>query len=214
LQVQNQPDKNSTILRIFGQIILSYNKWRNIVQTLRCFVQKNALFGIAFVFVSVINFFINHFNKFFIMNRIMLSVALVLGLGITQARAQVEQAAELQAENPKEQGVVGKIIDDLKESTRAVHEINKQNLAAEKAAFRARHQEAVEPDPGFEKFKEAIGLKNKMAEVAENFRESCRENSEKAKVSREQIRSHETYRLNLEEQRAKREAMISRGQKG
>ena len=47
------------------------------------------------------------------MNRVMLSVALALGLGMMQARAQTEQAANVQAENPKEQGVIGKIVDNL-----------------------------------------------------------------------------------------------------
>ena len=143
------------------------------------------------------------------MKRIVLSVALVLGLGITQTFAQEEQASN--SESLKNQNVVGKIFDDLKESTRAVHEINKAGFAAEKDAFRARHEQAVEPNPDFVKFREAKGLKGKMAVVGESIRESCREVSEKEKERRERIRTHESYRMLMEEQRVRREATISRG---
>ena len=143
------------------------------------------------------------------MNRVMLSVALALGLGLTQAHAQTEQA-----ENPKKQGVVGKIMNDLRESTRTVHEISKENLAAEKVAFKKRHTEAVELDADFVNFRQAKGLKNKMAVVAESFRENNREVSEKEKERREQIKSHDPYRTLLEEQRAKRETLMSNGYKG
>ena len=128
------------------------------------------------------------------MNRVMLSVALALGLGLSQARAQTEQAAPVQAENPKEQGVVGKIVDDLRESTRTVHEINKQSLTSQKETYKAIHEEATAPDPGFVKFREAKGLKSKMAVVAESFRENCKIASEKEKERREQIKSFESYR--------------------
>ena len=133
------------------------------------------------------------------MNRVILSVVLALGLGLTQASAQTEKAASVQAENQKEQGVVGKILDDLKESTRTVHNLSKENLAAEKEAFRTRHSEAIEPDPEFEKFRQAKGLKSKMAVVSDSFKESCRENSEKEKERRGQIRSHDSYKALLEE---------------
>jgi len=127
------------------------------------------------------------------MKRVVISVALVLGLGLSQARAQEEQAVVAETK----QGVVGKIIDDLKESTRAVHEINRESFAAEKAAFKARHAQATEPNEGFEKFREASGLKNKMQVLSENFKESCRENSEKERERRAQIRSHESYRATV-----------------
>jgi len=131
----------------------------------------------------------------------MLSVALVLGLGLTQARAH-EKAASLQAEKSKERGVVGRIIDDLKESTRTVHEISKENFAAVKEASKAMHEEAAEPSPEFVKFREAKGFKNKFAVLTESFSESCKEYSEKEKERREQIKSHEAYRTLMEEQRA------------
>jgi len=137
------------------------------------------------------------------MKKVIVTVALVVGLGFTQARAQTGQASAVQAENPKEQGVVGRIVDDLKESTRIVHEINKENVAAEKEAFRTRHEEVVEPDPGFEKFRKAKGLKNKTAVVGENIKEGCKESSEKERKRRKQIQSHESYRNLLEDKRGK-----------
>jgi hypothetical protein len=129
----------------------------------------------------------------------------VLGLGLTQVRAQEGEVATLQTETPKEQSVVGKIIDDLKENTRTVHEINKQNLAAEKEAFRVRYEEATKADPDFKKFRQAKGLKNKMAAVTENIKEGCRENSKKERERREQITSFKSYKNLLAEQRTKRE---------
>ena len=141
------------------------------------------------------------------MRRLVLSVAVVLGLGMTQARAQVEQAAAVEAK----QGIVGKIFDDLKESTCTVHEINRENLAAEREAFGVRHSQATEPNPGFARFRAANGFKGKMSVLAGNFKESCRENSERERERREQIRSHESYRTLLEQQRGKSVAADSRG---
>ena len=140
------------------------------------------------------------------MKRLVLSAVLALGLGLMQAHAQDEQVAIEQAENPKGQGVVGRIVDDLKESTRNVHEINKENVAAERETFKARHAEATEPDPDFVAFKEAKGFKNKMGVAFSNIGKSSRENSQKEKERREQIKSHDSYRNLLEEQRENREA--------
>ena len=125
------------------------------------------------------------------MKKVVFSVALVLGLGMTKAHAQEES---VQVEIQKEQGVVGKIFDDLRESTRTVHEINKQSLASQKETYKAIHEEATTPNPGFVKFREAKGLKSKMAVVAENFRENCKITSEKEKERREQVKSFDSYR--------------------
>ena len=117
------------------------------------------------------------------MKRVVLLVAAICALGLTQARANMD-------------GVVGKIVADLKESTRAVHEINKQNFAVQKQVYQARHQEATTPSPEFVKFKEAEGFKGKMAVLSENFKESCRVNSEKVKERRADIKSHENLKRN------------------
>jgi hypothetical protein len=122
------------------------------------------------------------------MKKLVLSVALVSGIGLIQARAQ---------------GVVGKIIDDLKENARTVHQINKENLAAEKEAYQEMFPDAV-------KFWQAKGFKNKTKVVAESIKEGCREYSEKERERRDQIKSFESYKDLLEKQRETREAMIGR----
>ena len=110
----------------------------------------------------------------------------------------------------KEKGIVEKIVDDLVENTRTVHQINKENIAAVHADTKANFAEAAAPDPGFEKFKEAKGLGNKVKVIAENIKEGAKENSAKERERRAEIQSHDSYRTMLEEQRAKRQAAIKR----
>lgn len=137
------------------------------------------------------------------MKKLVLSVALLLGLGLTQARAQAMEASA--NESQRKQGVAGRIIGDLKANTRTVHQINKENLAAEKEAFRTMHPELV-------KFREARGLRNKMQVIGENLREGCREASAKERERREEIRSFEAYRTLLDEQRKWRTDALNRVQ--
>ena len=106
-------------------------------------------------------------------------------------------------------GIVGKIVGDLKESTRAVREINKKNIAAVHVDTKANFADATTPDPGLEKFMEAEGLSNKVKVIAENIVEGARENSARERERRAEIRSHSSYKSTLEEQRAKRQATIS-----
>lgn len=135
------------------------------------------------------------------MKRIVLSVAVALGLASVQVNAQdVEGVAP--ARNDK--GVVGRIVDDFKESVRTTHQINKENFAAEKENARKNNPEFVE-------FWQAKGFKNKCAVVANDFRDGLNKFSEKEKERREQIKSHDNYRSLLEEQRAKTEALINKG---
>jgi hypothetical protein len=138
------------------------------------------------------------------MKKVVISVALALGLGLMQARAQEEQPVT----NDAGKGVVGRVADDLKESTRAVHEINKENLAAEKEAAAVRHADATKPNADFQEFKKAKGLKRKSKVVAESIGESSRQNTEKERKRRKQIQSHEAYGNRLEEQRESRETAI------
>ena len=112
-----------------------------------------------------------------------------------------------------DKGVIGKIADGFAESTRNVHEINKENLAAVRADTQANFAEATAPDPGFEKFKEAEGLGNKVKVIAENIKEGARENSERERERRAEIKSHSSYQSTLEEQRAKRQATIKGSKK-
>ena len=92
-------------------------------------------------------------------------VVVVLALGLTQAFGQeVEQTLE----NQPQKGIVGRIVDDLIESTRNVHEINVENFAAERAAFGERHAQATEPNPGFARFDEHYLVKYSLGEILEN----------------------------------------------
>jgi hypothetical protein len=106
-------------------------------------------------------------------------------------------------------GIVGKIADGLAESTRAVHEINKENIAAVKADTKANFEEATAPDPGLEKVKQAKGFGNKVKTIAENIKEGAKENTEKEKERLAEIQSHESYKTLLDEQRANRQKTIN-----
>ncbi|MDR1544637.1 MAG: hypothetical protein LBS50_09600 [Prevotellaceae bacterium] len=111
--------------------------------------------------------------------------------------------AALAFENPKKQSIVAKIINDLRESTSAVHEINKENLAAEKAAFQENNADFVE-------FLQAKGLKNKAKVVAKNIKNGCETAAEQEKTYRAKAQSHEAYKKLLQEQRERRTANFSR----
>ena len=105
-------------------------------------------------------------------------------------------------------GVIGKIADGFAESTRNVHEINKENFAAVKADTKANFDEATAPNPDFVKFTEAKGLGNKVKVIAENIKEGAAQAAIQERERREEIQSHESYRVGLEEQRARRQATI------
>ena len=107
-------------------------------------------------------------------------------------------------------GVISKVVDGLAESTRAVHEINKENIAAVHADTKANFAEATTPDPGMVKFMEAKGLGNKVKVIAENIVEGARENTKKENARRAEIQSHESYKTLLEEQREKRQKTINK----
>ena len=106
------------------------------------------------------------------------------------------------------QGIISKITGDMAESTRAVHKINKENIAAIKADEKAFHSEATAPHPDMEDFKQAKGLKNKAKVVARSIKESVAEVSEDGKEFRDDIKSHEAYKTLLEEQRARRQDLL------
>jgi len=107
-------------------------------------------------------------------------------------------------------GIIGKIANGFAESTRAVHEINKENIAAVKAGAKANFAEVAAPDPGFEKFKKAKGFGNKVKVIAGNIKEGAAANSEKERERRADIQSHDSYRTLLEDQRTSRQETIKR----
>ena len=124
----------------------------------------------------------------------------VLALGIGFAQAQTTQTVE--NENPKKQNIVAKVVNDLRKSTRAMHEINKANFADEKTAFQENNADFVE-------FLQADGLKNKTKVVAQNIKNGCETANEQEKTRRAEIQSHEAYKKLLQEQREKRTAIFS-----
>ena len=127
--------------------------------------------------IILIKYFFNKQINLDTMKKVAL-VVVALGLGIFKAGAQEEQAIAVENESRGIQSVVVKIIDDLKESTRVQHEISRQNFAAEKEAYRVRHEKATEPNPEFLKFLQAEGFKGKYNAVVEDLKASCREHSE------------------------------------
>ena len=130
----------------------------------------------------------------------MVTLALVLGVGLTQINAQVEQATTTDVENQKKQNVVARIMDDLRENTHAVHQTNKENFATEKAAFSARHEKATMPNPDFVEFKQTKGLKNKTKVVVASIKKSSREISEREQERRTQIKLYESNKNLLTQQ--------------
>jgi len=135
-------------------------------------------------------------------------VVVVLALGLSQAFGQeVEQTLE----NQPERGLVGRIFDDMKQSARTVQQINKENFAAEREAYRTMYAQVTEPDPAFVSFREAKGLKNKMQVVAGSIKDDCQELSEREREFRGQVMSHEAYRTLLEGQREYRTTTMYRG---
>ena len=85
-----------------------------------------------------------------------------------------------------------KAIDDMKESARKQHEIDKENINAIKADSKARFEEAKKVDPDFQEFKDAKGLKAKAKVVAEHAARNGK------KIAEE---NRENYKQMLEEQR-------------
>jgi len=117
-----------------------------------------------------------------------------LGLGMTQAPTEFEQECTTEPESSRKQNLVGRIISDMKESTRNIQAINKENSVAIKYAYREMHIAVTEPHPGMVKVKEAEGLKNKIIAIGMNIKESANEQSKKEKIRHEQIKSHESYK--------------------
>ena len=94
----------------------------------------------------------------------------------------------------EKKSIVKKVMDDIKESARKQHEIDKENFAAVKADSKARFEDATKPYPDFEEFKEAKGLKEKAKVVAKhaarNGKKIAEENRENYKKMLEEQRKH------------------------
>ena len=92
----------------------------------------------------------------------------------------------------KEKGFFGRAFDDMKESAKKQHEIDKENFNAVKADSKARFEEATKVDPDFQEFLDAKGLKAKVRVVTSHIERDG------LKVAEE---NRENYKKMLEEQR-------------
>lgn len=92
----------------------------------------------------------------------------------------------------EKKGFLKQAIDDMKESAREQHKIDKENYEAVKADSKERFEEAKKVDPDFQEFKDAKGLKAKAKVVAEH---AARDGKKIAEENRE------NHKKMLEEQR-------------
>ena len=87
---------------------------------------------------------------------------------------------------------IAKAFDDIKESAKKQHEIDKQNFNEIKAISKENFENAKKENPDFKEFKDAKGLKAKVKVVGEHI---CRDSK---KISEE---NREKYKEMLEKQR-------------
>lgn len=94
----------------------------------------------------------------------------------------------------KEKGFFGRAFQDMKESARKQHEIDKENFNAIKEDSKARFEEAKKTTPDMQEFKDAKGLKEKAKVVISHMERDGK------KIAEE---NRENYQQMLEEQRQK-----------
>jgi len=122
---------------------------------------------------------------------------------ITLALAVLLLTASAAFGDDGKKGFIAKIFDGFAESTRAVNQINRENVAAVKAESKANFKEAVKPDSGMKNFLEAKGFGGKVNAILTNFKDGAKVNSEIEKERRTKIQSHESYKAILDNQRNK-----------
>ena len=115
----------------------------------------------------------------------------------------VETKGESKMEN---KGVFSTIIDGFADSTRTIHEINKENIAAVKEETKTNFEAATASNPGIVKLNETKGFWNKIKVIFSNMKESANAQTEKEIARRSEIQSHSSYRTILEEQRTNRQS--------
>lgn len=96
---------------------------------------------------------------------------------------------------------LGKAFDDMKESAKKQHEIDKENFEAIKADSKARFEEAKKVNPDFQEFKDAEGLVEKAKVVLSHMERDGK------KIAEE---NRENYKKVLEEQRQKMNDTINK----
>ena len=101
----------------------------------------------------------------------------------------------------EKKGFFQRAFDNMKESAKKQHEIDKENFEAVKADSKARFEEAKNTTPDMQEFKDAKGLKEKAKVVVSHMERD-------SKIIAEENR--ENYKQMLEEQRQKMNDMINR----
>lgn len=94
----------------------------------------------------------------------------------------------------KQKGFFKRAFDDMKQSAKKQHEIDKENFNAIKADSKARFEEAKKVDPDFQEFLDAKGLKAKTRVVTSHIERDG------LKIAEENRKKHKKM---LEEQREK-----------
>lgn len=90
--------------------------------------------------------------------------------------------------------------NDMKESAKKQHEIDKENFNAIKADSKARFEEAKKVDPDFQEFKDAEGIVEKAKVVLSHMERDGKRIAEE---------NQENYKKMLEEQREKMNETIN-----
>ncbi|MBQ2872712.1 MAG: hypothetical protein IJE89_01780 [Bacilli bacterium] len=92
----------------------------------------------------------------------------------------------------EKKGFLKRAFDDMKESAKKQHEIDKENFEAVKADSKARFEEAKKTNPDFQEFKDAKGLAGKAKVVLSHMERDGKAIAEE---------NRENYKKMLEEQR-------------
>jgi len=113
-------------------------------------------------------------------------------------------------DHPKEnKSFISTIIDGLVESTRSIHEINQDNLAAVREETKANFEAATAPKSGMAKLNGTKGFWNKVIVIFENMIEAADKHAETERTRRVQIQSHSSYKAVLGDQKTGRQATIN-----
>ena len=108
----------------------------------------------------------------------------------------------------EKKGIFSTITNGFAESTRNVHQINQENMAAVITETRTNFEAATVPNPGIAKLNETKGFWNKIKVIFSNMRETANAQAEAETARRAEIQSHDSYRNVLEEQRTNRQAIL------
>lgn len=101
----------------------------------------------------------------------------------------------------EKKGFFKRAFEEMKESARKQHEIDKENFNAVKADSKARFEEAKKVDPDFQEFKDTEGLKEKAKVVLSHMERDGK------KIAKE---NRENHKKMLEEQRQKMNEIIDK----